>query len=117
MKNGHKDFNNSPNYHDENHDETEFYQENKKGAPDDTQLQNNAHLQNSPIDCDGVQLINAQCHMVSISISWYTECWTIQLKCTLQTKYGITTVWYPTHQHGQTNFWYVCLLEKLFSIT
>ena len=26
------------------------------------------HTQNSPIDCDGVQLNNAQCHMVPFSI-------------------------------------------------
>ena len=41
-----------------------------KGEPNDTQHQNNAHPKNSPIDCDWVQLANAQCHMVPISISW-----------------------------------------------
>ena len=32
---------------------------------------------NSPIDCDEVQRTNAQCHMVPISILWYTDSWTI----------------------------------------
>ena len=43
-----------------------YYVENK--APSDTQHQNNAHPKTNPIDCDGVQLTNAQCHMVPISI-------------------------------------------------
>ena len=38
------------------------------GAPNDTQHQNNANPKNSPIDCDGVLLTNAQCHMVPTSI-------------------------------------------------
>ena len=68
------------------------------------------------IDCDGVQLSNAQCHMVPISILWYRECWTMQLKCTFETKQEIITVSYhQTHQHG--HFWYVCLLERAFLIT
>ena len=44
------------------------------GAPNDTLHQNNAHPQKSPIDCDGVLLTNAQCHMVPISISRCREC-------------------------------------------
>ena len=63
---------------------------------------------NSPIDCDEVQ-----CHMVPISILWYTDSWTIQLKYTFETKQErITVSYHPTHHHGHTNFWYVCLLER-----
>ena len=46
-----------------------------RGAHNDIQHQNNAHPKNCPIDCDGVQLTNAQCHMVPISILWYPESW------------------------------------------
>ena len=38
-----------------------------KGAPSDTQHQK-MHKQNSPINCDGMQLTSAQCHMAPISI-------------------------------------------------
>ena len=43
------------------------------GAPNDTQRQNNAHPQNSHVDCDKVLLANVQCHMVPISILRYRE--------------------------------------------
>ena len=43
-----------------------FIKEIVKWAPNDTQNQNNAHPINSPIDCDGLHLTNAQCHMVPI---------------------------------------------------
>ena len=76
-----------------------------KEVPNDTQHQNNAHPNNSPIDCDGVQLTNAQCYMVPISILWYRECWTMQLKCTFETKQEMITVSYPPHQYGHTNLW------------
>ena len=72
------------------------------------------HTQNSPIDCDGVQLTNAQCHMVPISILWYRESWTIQLKCTFETKQERIVSYYPTHHRGHTNFWYVCLSERAY---
>ena len=69
----------------------------------------------SPIDCNGVLLTNVQCHMVPISILWYREYWTIQLRCTLETRQWTPTVSNrPIHQHGHTNFWYVCLLERLY---
>ena len=85
------------------------------GAPNDTQHKNNAHPKTSPIDCDGVLLTNVQCHMVPISISWYREYWTIQLIFTLQSRQETLTVLnLPLHQHGHTNFWYLCLLEKVY---
>ena len=62
------------------------------GAANDTQHQNNAHPKTSPIDCDGVLRNNVQCLMVPISILWYREYWTIQLKCTLETRQEIITV-------------------------
>ena len=34
--------------------------------------------------CDGVLLTNAQCHMVTISIPWHREYWTMQLKAHLK---------------------------------
>ena len=45
-----------------------------------------AHTQNNPICRDGVQLTNAQCHTVPISISWYGEAWTMQMKYAMETK-------------------------------
>ena len=84
------------------------------GSPNDPKHQNSAHPKHSPIDCDGVLLTNVQCHMVPISILWYRKYWNIQLKCTLETRQErITVSNHSIHQHGQTNFWYVCLLEGL----
>ena len=66
-------------------------------------------------DCDGVPLTSVQCHRVPISILWYREYWTIQLKCTLETiQETITVSNHPIHQHGHNNFWYVCLLERVY---
>ena len=40
------------------------------------------------------------------------------MKCIFETQQEVTTVSYHlTHQHGHTNFWYVCLLERIFLIT
>ena len=50
------------------------------------QHQNNAHPKTSPIDYVGVQLTNAQCHMVLTSIVWYRESGTVQLKYTFETE-------------------------------
>ena len=67
---------------------------------------------NSPIDCDGAQLTNAQCSMVPISVSLYREAY-IQLKYTIETKQElITTSHYSTHRNGHTNFWYVYIFRK-----
>ena len=72
------------------------------GTLNDTQHPNNASPKTSPIDCDGVLLTNAQCHMAPISILWYIEYWTIQLKCPLETRQETITVSnHPIHQHGQ----------------
>ena len=54
-----------------------------RGADDDTQNQNSTP-QNSPIDCDGVQLTNAQWHMVPIVIIWYRESWIYNLNVYLK---------------------------------
>ena len=73
------------------------------------------HTQNSPIYCDGVQLTNAQCHMVPIFILWYRESWTIQLKYTFETKQEkITESYHPTHNHGRNKFWFVCFVERAY---
>ena len=55
---GHK----NPNDNHNCHDEIELYQgiSKRKGTHSDTQRQNNAHPQNSPIDSDGLLLTNAQ---------------------------------------------------------
>ena len=56
-------------------------------------------------------------HMVPISILWYRESRTIQLKCTFAIKQERITVSNPpTHHHGHTNFWCVCLLECSYYI-
>ena len=105
-----KKTNNSHNYIDEI----------ETGVPNDTQHQNNAHPKPSPINCDGVLLTNVQCQIVPISILWYREYWTMELKCAHWTidlkctrQETITVLYHPTYQHGHTNFWYVCLLEKV----
>ena len=95
-KNVHENPYNSHNYYDENHDGKELYQNIRKivkGAHNETQHQNNAHTKT---DCDGVQLTNAQCHMIPISILWYREVWTIYLKYTWETKQGRLTVSYQS---------------------
>ena len=61
--NGHKNLNN--NNHNL-HDEIELFQWINKRTHNETQQQNNALRQNSPINYDGVQLTNEQCHMVPI---------------------------------------------------
>ena len=66
--NGHKNPNDSHNYHDENYDEKNSIKKMIRGAPNDTQHQNNAHTKKGPIDCDGVLLTNVQCCMVPIPI-------------------------------------------------
>ena len=86
-----------------------------KRTHNDTQHQNNAHRKNSPIECDGVQLTNVQCHMVPISISRYRESWTIQLKYTFETRQERITV-----SHHNTPSWpyqllvCICLSERTY---
>ena len=79
-----------------------------KGTHNGTQHQNNAHPKNTPIGCDGMQLTGALCHMVPISILWYIESGTIQLKYTFETgQKRITVSYHPTHHHGHNISWYV----------
>ena len=82
-KNGDKTPNNN-HYDDENHDEIELYQGNSKRST----YWHSIPEQRTPssIDCEGVQLTNAQCLMVPISILWSRESWTIHLKYTFETK-------------------------------
>ena len=86
-----------------------------KGAHNDTQHQNSAHPNASPIDCDWVQLTNAQCHMVPYPCydienpELYNR--NIHLKPSKQEKQ------YHIIQHTITatpTFWYVCLLERAY---
>ena len=98
---GYKNPLNSHKYHDENLDEINPIKEIVKWTHHDTQHQNS---QSSAIDCDGVQLTNAQWHIVPISISWCRESWTIQLKCTFETQQErINLSYHATHKHDQTN--------------
>ena len=71
-KNGHKDPNDNHNNHDGNHDEIELYQGNSKRSTYWHVAPEKRIPQNSPTDCDGVQLTTAQCHMVPIS-NYITE--------------------------------------------
>ena len=48
-----------------------------KRTQNDTQHQNNTQLKTDTIDCDGVQLTYAKCHMAPLSTIWYIEYWTI----------------------------------------
>ena len=76
-----------------------------KVTHNDTQHQNNAYPKNSPVDCDGMQLTNAQCHMVSISLLWYREYWIIQLKYAFETRQErITVSHHPTHSQTWFHF-------------
>ena len=87
-----------------------------KGEQNDTQHRNNSQPITSPIYYDGVQLTYVQCHMVPISILWYREYWTVQLKRTFETKQELVAASYhPAHQHGPTNIWYVYLFERAFN--
>ena len=73
------------------------------------------HTHTKFLDCDELQLTNGQCHMVPTSILWYRKSWTIQLKYIFETEQdGITVSYHPTHHHGHTDFWYVCLLERAY---
>ena len=113
---GHKNLNNNNNYH----DEIELVQGISRRTHKETQQQRNAHRQNSPINCDGVQLTNEQCHMIPIlSILHYRTCWTIQFEYTLETQQErITISYHPTYRHGHTNSWFVYVpWKELVSIT
>ena len=91
-----------------------YVQEILKEAHNNTHHQDNTPPKNSPIACDGAQLANAQCHMVSLSI-WWESC-NMRLKCTFATKQGRVTIscqsYHPTHHHGHTNVWHVFLIER-----
>ena len=55
------------------------------------------------------------CNGVQLNILWYRKSRTIQLKCTFETKKErITVSYHPTHHHGYTKFWCVCLLERAY---
>ena len=100
-KNGHRNPNNSHKYR----DEIELYQGINKRNTSDTPHQNNAYSKHSLIDCDGVQLTNAQCHMVPMSVLWYRESSIIQLKYIFETKQEWLTVSYhATHRHDKLIF-------------
>ena len=110
--NGHK----NPNDCHNNHDEIEFYQGNSNmstlwhSTPEQCTLQNQSYRL-----WWGAILTNVQCHTVLISILWHREYWTIQLKCTLETRQETKTESnHPIHQHGHTNFWYACLSEIVY---
>ena len=52
----------------------------------------------------------------SVYLRLYETLCSIQLKCTFETKQKIIIISYhPTHQHGHTNFWYVCRMERACS--
>ena len=63
-----------------------------KRTHNETQKKKNEHPKNSAIDCGGVQLTNAQYHIVPISILRYREFWTIQLSYTFETRQKRMTV-------------------------
>ena len=69
VKNGHKNPNSTHNYHNENHDEIEFYQGNgKRSTQCHSTPEQRTPTKISPIDCDGVQLTSAQYPVLPISI-------------------------------------------------
>ena len=52
---------------------------------------------------------------VILSILWYREFWTIQLKYTFETKQErIRVSYHPTHHHGHTNFLVCMFLKKSY---
>ena len=85
-----------------------------KGAHNDSQHQKSAQPKTRPIDFHVVQLTDAWCHLVPISILWYRLLnYTIEIYIWNQPG-KITVSYHPAHNNGHTNFWYACLLEKAY---
>ena len=110
--NGHKNPSDSHNYHDQNHDEIEFY----LGNSDRSTSRTSTLEQRTPKKTVrlAIRLWGAadQCTMsqVPIYIPWHREYWNIQLKAHVNPhsiKSSNTPAW-------PYQFWYVCLLETVY---
>ena len=84
QRNGHK----NPNYNHNYPDDIELYHEISKRNTEWHSTPEKSRTQTSPIDWGGLQLTNAQSHMLPISKIWCREFWTIQFKYTFETKQG-----------------------------
>ena len=111
--NSHKNPSDSHNYHDWNHDEIEFY----LGNSDRSTWWHSTLEQRTPKKKQsdwlygyGVLLANVQCHRYLNPYHDIENTGTYNWKHT----WNHTVSNYPIHQHGHTNFWYACLLERLY---
>ena len=101
--NGHKNPSNSHNYHDENHDEIEFYLENSDRSTwwHSTLEQRTPKKQYDWLYGYGVLLTNVQCHRYLYPYHDIANTGTYNWKHT----WNHTVSNHPIHQHGHTNFW------------
>ena len=110
--NGHKNPSDSHNYHDENHDEIEFY----LGNIDRSTWWQSALEQRTPkTQSDwlygyGMLLTNVQCHRYLYPYHDIENTGTYNWKHT----WNHTVSNRPIHQHGHSNYWYVCLLQRVY---
>ena len=110
--NGHKNPSDSHNYHDENHDEIEFYLGNSDGSTwwHSTLEQRTPKNQSDWLYGYGVLLTNVQCHRYLYPYHDIDNTGTYNWNHT----WNHTVSNHPIHQHGHTNFCYVCLLERVY---
>ena len=110
--NGHKKPNDGHNYHDENHDEIEFYRENSDRSTQwhSTLEQRTSKKQSDRLYGDGVLLTNVQWHRYLYPYHDTENIGPYNWKHT----WNQTVSNHPIHQHGHTKFWYVCLLEIVY---
>ena len=110
--NGHKYTSDSHNYHDENHDEIELYLgNNDRSTWWHSTLEQRTHQNQSDwLYRYGVLLTNVQCHRYLYPYHDIENTGTYNWKHT----WNHTVINHPIHQYGHTNYWYVCLLERVY---
>ena len=110
--NGHKNPSDSHNYHDENHDEIELYLGNRDRSTwwHWTLEQRLPKNQSDWLYGNGVLLTNVQCHRYLYPYHDIENIGTYNWKHS----WNHTVSNHPTQQHGHTNYWYACLLERIY---
>ena len=110
--NDHKNPSDNHNYHNQNHDEIEFYLGNSDRSTwwHSTLEHRTPKNQSDWLYGYGVRLTNVQCHRYLYPYHDIENTGTYNWKHT----WNHTVSNHPIHQHGHTNFWYVCLLERVY---
>ena len=109
--NGHKNPSDSHNNHDENPDGIEFYLGNSRSTWWHSTLeQRTPKNQSDWLYSHGVLLTNVQCHRYLYPYHDIENTGTYNWKHT----WNHTVSNHPIHQHVHTNFWYVCLFERVY---